>query len=349
METVVGPQRSGLMRPEQAAQVVAVAVRAPSLHNSQPWLFTLRAGILELRADLARHLPGTDPDGRQMLLSCGAALFGARLGVRALGYRPHVDLLPEAAEPELLARLHVGETAPTDSEVGHLLRAVAWRCSLRSGFAAEPLPDGLLTAMRNAAAWERAVLLILDDQGRRRAAAEIVAAADRAQRASTEVARELAAWTSRRPADADWVPPWAYPERPAAADADQFVVRDFTQGSRSRSAGSPAPHPVDDSPTAAPAGHPVAAALLTHSDTPADWLRAGQALHRVLLTASASGVQASLHSQPFGPPDLRRAVRAALTGGAEPQLLLQFGRPVRPEAVGPATPRRPVADVLTLV
>lgn len=345
MESAVGHQRSGVMRPEQAARVVAVAVRAPSLHNSQPWLFTLRAGVLELRADSSRHLPGTDPDGRQMLLSCGAALFGARLGIRALGHLPHVDLLPEPGQPELLARLHIGETAPTDSEAGCLLRAVAWRCSLRSGFAAEPLPTGLLNAMRNAAAWERAVLLILDDPGRRRTAAEIVAAADRAQRESTDVARELAAWTSRRPADADGVPPWAYPERPAAAGADQFVVRDFAQGSRP--AGSPAPEPAD-SPTGAPAGHPVAAALLTHADAPADWLRAGQALHRVLLTAAASGVQASLHSQPFGPPDLRRAVREALTGGAEPQLLLQFGRPTGPEAVGPATPRRPVADVLRL-
>lgn len=78
---------------------MAIAIRAPSLRNSQPWLFTLRRGALELRADTSRHLPGTDPDTRQVLLSCGAALFGARLGVRSLGCLPHVDLLPEPSQP----------------------------------------------------------------------------------------------------------------------------------------------------------------------------------------------------------------------------------------------------------
>src|SRR5215218_1282576 len=99
------------MQPDQAERVVAVAVRAPSLHNSQPWMFTLRAGALELRADLSRHLRGTDPDGRQMLISCGAALFGARLGVRALGYLPDVDLLPDPSEPDLVARVRLRATA----------------------------------------------------------------------------------------------------------------------------------------------------------------------------------------------------------------------------------------------
>jgi nitroreductase len=61
--------RVGSMQPDEAERVVAVAVRAPSLHNTQPWLFSLRDGALDVRADLSRRLPGTDPDGRQMLSS----------------------------------------------------------------------------------------------------------------------------------------------------------------------------------------------------------------------------------------------------------------------------------------
>lgn len=329
----------------EAARVVAVAVRAPSLHNSQPWLFTLRDGTLELRADSARHLPGTDPDTRQLMISCGAALFGARLGLRSLGLLPQVELLPEAAQPDLLARVRVRGTAPADAEEVSLVRAVPWRWTARSGFAPEPVPAGLLAALRRAAAWERAVLLVLDDPGRRRAAAELVAAADRAQRASDVVSRELTTWTTRDAAGGDGVPPWAYPRHPPAAGADQFAVRDFTQAPSDDELPRPG---GPDSASPGPAGDPVAGALLTGGDTPADWLRAGQALHRVLLTAAAAGVQASLHSQPFGVEVLRRSVRDALTGGAEPQLLLQFGHPAGPDAVGPATPRRPVADVLTV-
>lgn len=334
------------LRADEAARIVAIAIRAPSLHNSQPWMFVLRGGALELRADSSRHLPGTDPDTRQMLLSCGAALFGARLGVRALGYLPHVDLLPEPSQPELLARIHVRGEAPAEPEDEILLRALPWRCSLRSGFAPAPVRAGLVTAMRRAAARERAVLLILDDPVRRRAAAEIVAAADLAQAGSAQAARELRTWTTRPPADADGVPSWAYPARPSTSRAEEFVVRDFAQTFRpDETPELLPPEPPADSDRANP---PVAAALITRGDAPADWLHAGQALHRVLLTAAAEGVQASLHSQPFGPVDLRHSVRQALTDGAEPQLLLQFGHPVRRNAVGPATPRRPVADVLTV-
>ena len=330
------------LRRGEAERIVGIAVRAPSLHNSQPWLFRLSDGALELRMDGSRHLPGTDPARRQLLISCGAALFGARLGVRSLGLRPQVDVLPEPSRPELLARVRVQGTAPIDAEEFALLRAVPWRWSVRSGFASTPVPAGLLTVMRRAAARERAVLLVLDDPARRRATAELVTAADRAQRASAEVAREVAEWTSRRSAQADGIPPWAYPPQPPPPAADRFIVRDFAQ--------RPSEESSLQTPTVAVAATsaPLAAALLTSGDGPVHWLRAGQALYRVLLTAAAGEVQASLHSQPFGVESLRRSVQEVLTGGAEPQLLLQFGHPTGPYAPGPASPRRPVADVLSM-
>ena len=197
------------MRAEEAEHVVALAVRAPSLHNTQPWTFTLRRGALELRADRSRQLPGTDPDGRQLVLSCGAALFGVRLGVRALGYLPQVELVPDDWDSDLLARVHLGNAAPADTEAVSLVNAVARRRSLRSGFAAGDVAEGTLAAARQAAAGERTVLLVLTEPTRRMAVVELVAAADRAQRASTEAVRELAQWTSRSPLDADGLPPGA--------------------------------------------------------------------------------------------------------------------------------------------
>lgn len=337
--------RDGSARTEltahDAAAVVALATAAPSLHNMQPWSFVLRSGALELRADRSRHLPGTDPDERQLVLSCGAALFGARLGVRTLGRLPIIDLLPDAGVPDLLARLRVGPRAPADAEEVALLRAVAHRRSLRHGFAAEPLPTGLLHAMRHAAARERAVLLVLEQPDRRLAVAELVAAADRAQRASPEVVRELTTWTSRPEAHADGLPPGAWPEQPPGRVADGLTVRDFGVRAGPR-------RPRTASRAGAPTAAAAAAALLTRGDGPADWLLAGQALHRVLLTAACAGVQASLHSQPFGLMGLRRLLRDELPGGAEPQMLLQIGRPVAGDRDRVSTPRRPVPEVLRI-
>jgi hypothetical protein len=280
-----------------------------------------------------------------MLISCGAALFGARLGIRALSLLPHIGLLPDPRQPDLLARLWFRGTAEAEAEETALLRAVPWRCSLRFGFAPQTVGSGLLAAMGRAAAAEHAVLLLLDDPVRRRAAAALVAAADRAQRTSPEAARELDVWTTRRSHDADGVPPWAYPGRPSNPAEGGFRVRDFAPAAGSSR--RPGPDPSDGA--AAAADPPVAAALLTRGDAPVDWVRAGQALYRLLLTAAAGGVQASLHSQPFGSAQLRRTVRHVLTGGAEPQMLLQFGYAARRDALGPSTPRRPVAEVLEIV
>ena len=74
-ETLQAPTRSEVER------AVSHGVRAPSIHNTQPWRWRYRHGVLDLFADRTRQLPALDPDGRSLLLSCGAALELARLGL----------------------------------------------------------------------------------------------------------------------------------------------------------------------------------------------------------------------------------------------------------------------------
>ena len=79
---------------DSVGNLLATAARAPSIFNTQPWLFRVTAHTIELYADPSRRLR-SDPAGREMLISCGAALYGLRLAIRALWYRPVVSLLPE--------------------------------------------------------------------------------------------------------------------------------------------------------------------------------------------------------------------------------------------------------------
>src|SRR5215472_17796487 len=92
-------------------ELLATAARAPSVHNTQPWRFAVGAHAIDLYADTDRKV-GQDRDGREMLISCGAALFGLRLAVRGLGYLPAVTLFAERSRPWLLARVTVGHRAP---------------------------------------------------------------------------------------------------------------------------------------------------------------------------------------------------------------------------------------------
>src|SRR5690242_6274406 len=102
------PERSDVER------AVSFGVRAPSIHNTQPWRWVYRPGVLELYADRSRQLPALDPDGRSLVLSCGAALELARLGFAAAGWQTEVDRVPDRHRPDLLARIRTVDRSLVD-------------------------------------------------------------------------------------------------------------------------------------------------------------------------------------------------------------------------------------------
>ena len=320
---------------DHVEDVVRSATLAPSVHNTQPWRFRLTGDGLELHADLGRHLPATDPDGRQLHLSCGAALFGARLAVRALDHQVRLTLLPDPAHPTLLARLGVGEHREQTEQEARLLAALPHRHTVRSGFHHRTVDDGLRARLQDVARREGARLHLLEHPGHRRAVAELVAAADRAVRAHPEALRELRAWTPAADEGRyDGIPLWAYAQAPGWREPDGFAVRDFDADRRQGRL-----HPeIATSPPA------LTAVLLTVGDQRSDWLRAGSALQAALLTAAADGVQASLHSQPLGLSGLRTLIAEELSHDdlSQVQMLLHLGHADRQGA----TPRRAPAEVL---
>jgi hypothetical protein len=314
--------------------VVTAAVWAPSVHNTQPWRFTASGQQLSLHADAERQLRVADPDGREMMISCGAALFTARLALRSLGYLPETQVLPDPGQPLLVARVRWGQRAARTEFEQRLFGQVRRRRTHRGGFDPVPLPRGLLAALRDGATRYGAMLRIVADDGRRAALAEAVQAAERVQRRDSARVRELARWApAPGSARADGVPPACYPAREEHTSPD-FPGRDFAHG---HGWGRP---PLSTASLFRSAG--VAALLTTADDRPPDWVAAGQALQRVLLTASSYGIAAALHTQPLEVGWLRESIRTQLSDGAYPQLVLRFGAVVQ----AADSVRRLPADVL---
>jgi hypothetical protein len=271
---------------------------APSVFNTQPWLFEQMAeDRIELRPDWSRHLLVTDPRHRELLISCGAALFNLRMAIRVTGHDPVVWLLPDEQQGrvcshcglccgvgDLLASVEVvlHRTNPAHPVEQRLYEAIPLRHTVREPFS-KRLPWTVLAELEQAARREGAVAhLLFPPQSK-----EMLKRAGVAQellRSDTTYRSELAMWTQ----DGETGPGIATSSfGPRPAKPARSPVRDFGMDAE------------DARAIRKFEKNPQLIALETMTDRPSDWLRLGQALQRLLLTATYFKYQASFLTQPL--------------------------------------------------
>ena len=297
------------------------AALAPSSHNSQPWRFLVQDDMIDLLADRTRSLPVADPYDRELIISCGAALFNLRSALAHFGVWFNISLFPAEADPDLIARVRLTEGHTADRTAGnclsHLFPAITRRATNRTPFGPIPLPDSLVASLCAEGAAEGVALKAVTDSKERGRVAGLIAEADRIQFADARFRRELAAWIHPQrardgmPAYALGVPKLIDFETPITA----MVIRTFDVGD------GKAAHDA-----ALAAGSPLLLCFSTTQDNAPAWLFAGQSLQRVLLQAKLEGYDASHLNQPIEVPTLRPQLRDLLQTGPYPQLLIRVGR-----------------------
>ncbi len=320
------------MTPDEIRQVLSTAVLAPSVHNTQPWLFEADGDVLDVRADRSRQLTVQDPQGRELLLSCGAAALHAWLAVRGLGRACTLQWLPVPDDPDHVARLTAGDPEPPGEQEARLLEAVPLRHTDRSAFAEEPVPDELVDAMRAAAEREGAWLAAEQRPDQVSDLEALVWRADQALRRDPQVQEEQRGWVRGGTRPAEGLPSGALPGH-GHDRGSSLTLRDFEPADP---AGPPQEPP--------PAEHPLLLVLGTPAESREDWVRGGAALARLLLTATAEGLVANPQTQVMEVPVLRARLRSQLGFVGEPQVLLRVGRPTGPGS--PQAGRRSVDEVL---
>jgi hypothetical protein len=248
-----------------------------------------------------------------------------RIAAARAGTGTHVALMPDPDDDDLLAMVELTGAPPDRAEAG-LFRAITGRRTYRKRFTTravpDPIPGGLSEAARLEGAWLR---VIEGDEARQRLSA-LVSEGDGIQWADPSWRRELAAWIHPRHRGVGLTVPWL------AAPLAQIVVRTFDMGN---GVGARDRELADESP--------VLAVLGTEGDGTAHWLRAGQALERVLLQAHERGLQASYLNQPIQVPSLRPRLQRLAHRPGLPQALLRLGFPAEEL---PATPRRSLDEVI---
>ncbi|WP_221327264.1 nitroreductase [Actinoplanes sp. L3-i22] len=308
-------------------RAAAAGIQAPSMHNTQPWIFRLRDGGIEVLADPARRLTVADRGGWALRLALGAATFNARIALAWAGTPAEVVLLPDAAEPEIIARLTPGRTRPPTYGETDLHAAIPRRHSNRQPFWPDPVPADVRVRLIEAARAEHAWLDLLVGMTALTGFSELAHSADRVLRRDERYQAELVTWTDTEDA-ADGMP--AYAGAPVGEHQDLIPQRAFTGRRR--------PPGRDYEP------EPLVGILGTAGDRRIDQVQAGQALQRVLLTVTDAGLASSMISQPIEVPAARDQLRRSLSRTGFPQIALRigFGHP------GQRSPRRVVDDVLDL-
>lgn len=314
---------------ETVREIVGFATRAPSVHNTQPWLWRARGDRLELRADRTRQLRETDPDGRNLAISCGAALEHAVVYAASLGWAADVDLLPTAGDPDHLATVRFRPGAPGSTASG-VVDLLAARRTDRRRFTAWPLPDTLVQRLASTAV-EGAVCAVPVTTDSDRVRVELlVTRALWTQRANAHLVAEQAVWSA--PSESGGVPEISRPtndgRRPGRPSR-------FDEPGRVR--------PVRDD-VASSDGLLV---LCARDDTPRSWLTAGRVLCRIWVEAMAADLSIVPVSAVVEVAETREALRReVLDAAGHPLLLLRIGWQEVARAALPPTPRRSVDDVL---
>jgi hypothetical protein len=318
---------------DKARFAVRYAILAPSSHNTQPWRFIINGDELLVCADRTRSLANIDPFDRELIISCGAALFNLRVALAYFEVPVEITTFPQSSDPDIVARVVFPSSGPTLESLAKLFSAITKRTTNRGPFSDQDVPAAIVERLKSAAASEGVDVRFAQGLGERERLASLIAKADRCQFNDPRFRRELASWIHPSRRD-DGMPAASQGLRvltDAATPIIAMAIRTFDLGN-----GVAAAHEQ------LARGSPLMITLSTPTDNNEGWLDAGFGLQRLLLVAADAGYSASYLNQPIEVPDLRTELAKKLSIDGYPQLLLRMGRA---QSVS-HSPRRSISDVL---
>ncbi|MGH8894034.1 MAG: Acg family FMN-binding oxidoreductase [Actinomycetes bacterium] len=316
-------------------RLVELATRAPSVHNTQPWFWGVDSDRLVLFADRSRQLMHADPDGRDLILSCGAALHHVQVAAAGAGWRPVVRRMPDAYNDAHLANISF-HPEPATPAARAAVDALERRRTDRRSPTSSPVPRGQLDRLLGLGPPAGVTIFAVVSRQARTELLQILAEADRQQREDRDYVDEIVRWTGR--VDGEGIP------------SSSLLRRDSGVGRADPVPTGPPPRfpsgsLVDDSHS--PEVEPVLLAVCTSSDDTASRLRAGEALGAMLVHGTVAGMAMVPLSQAIEVDRTRVLLQDdLLSDTASPQIVVQVGWAPPGRIQVPLTRRRPVDDVL---
>lgn len=315
---------------ETITSAVTLACRAPSLYNCQPWRWVAEGGVVELFADHSRIPHATDTSGREVILSCGAALNHLCVAMAARGWDSTIERFPNPNNPDHLASVDFSALSFVTDAHRHRAEAILRRRTDRLPMAAPADWESFETSLRSTFSPEDAILTVLPQDARPRLA-EASQLTEALRRYDSSYHAELAWWTSGLEQD-EGMPPGSLP----TPDENRLVGvdREFPATGRGEQRSSVG------------ADHARIVVLSTTDDTADEVLGCGEVLSTVLLECVMADLVTCPLSHMIELAASRDIVADLIARAGLPQLLVRVGRAPNGEAIRAVTPRRPITEVL---
>jgi len=314
-------------------RAVALACRAPSVHNSQPWRWVLEGADLRLFAATSRTVPFTDISGREAMMSCGAVLDHLRVAMAAAGWDASVERFPNPNSLDHLASIHFGPREFVTTADRDRADAILRRRTDRLPFAAPSGWEAFEPVLRSTVDNSVATLSVIADDARRRLA-EASRLTEATRRYDATYHAELAWWTADL-THSEGIPRTALVSKGEAERVD--IEREF-------------PHLQRDEARRPGIQHDEAKILVlsTDSDDQKQALGCGEVLSTVLLECTMAQMATCTLTHMIE-VEASRDIARELSGTAGlPQVLIRVGTAPQAEEIPPPTPRRAVREVLEI-
>ena len=309
--------------------LVRYATMAASSHNTQPWLFRLHEGAIEILPDLTRRCPAVDPDDHHLYASVGCATENLLVAARAAGLAGKYTYLPAVSG----ARIDF-EEVPLENSA--LFEAIPRRQCSRTEYDGSKLTADERHKLEAAGQGEGVSISLITDRDLMAEIAEYVARGNSAQFNDAAWAQELKSWIrfnareAARSGDGLYGPAMGSPAVPRwlVNLAMRFAFSAEKQNDKDRR------HILSSS---------AIAVVHSEKDDRPHWIEAGRCYQRLALQATVLGLRNAFINQPVEVPELRpKFARFLDLGDRRPDLVVRIGR--GPEM--PGSMRRPVNEVI---
>jgi len=306
-------------------RVLEWASRAPSVHNTQPWTWRVHNTRIDLFADFRRQLVHTDPQRRDLLISCGAALHHLQVAAGALGWAPQVYRAPDPGDDRVVATVELTRTAPPP-DGAKTLALLGRRVTDRRRLSSWPVPPERLDALAMAGSTWGAHVIPIEQERTKARLERLVRRADGLQQQSSQYRDEVDTWVTE--SDSQGVPAGHVPQ-PDTVDTSDALTRRFLRGT------------LEDLALDGAAPGDGMLLICTSSDDPLSRIRAGEALSAMWLQATCDNLSLVPLSQALEVAATRRILQNdVLDNLAVAQLMLRVGWPPMSRSELSPTPRR---------